>query len=306
MRADPGSESSLPFVSVVVSASRAENQIRQCVPSLLRMDYPTDRREILIVDDRPTARTLEILRRWPVQYLQEHRRGVGYTRNRGIRVSRGEIIAMTDPDCVVTTGWLRELVAGFAEGTVGAVAGAIVPYPPQTKTQRYAARRCSHSQLRPLNHPLRRFALTPNLAFRREVFDRIGLFDTRFPGGGWEDADLCWRFLRETDLELRYAPRAVVFHRYRATVRDFLVQHYRYGRGLALLYGKYRGELRWGWPERARAYRDLGASAWTLAKAGTRAGVGRPGDADLVFLFLDFVRQLGQRGGFASRALFDS
>jgi GT2 family glycosyltransferase len=289
-----------PTVSVVVTARNAQGEIEECLASLLAVDYPPDRHELVIVDNGSTDRTAEIVQRHPVTYLREPRRGVSYARNTGIEATSGEIVALTDTDCVVSTGWLSELAKGFSDQSAGAVAGAIVPYPPRSWVEAYAARRRSHSQDRPLSHPVRPFAMTPNLAFRREPLERTGLFDTRFPGGGWEDADLCWRFSRKTGLALRYAPRAVVFHHYRSTPRDFLIQHYRYGYGLALIHGKYRHELRWGWRERLRAYRDLGGSVLALAKAGAKAALGAGRAADLTTPYLDFLRQLAQRSGFAA------
>lgn len=282
--------SELPFVSVVVPAWDGGSELATCLEALARLEYPKDRREIIVVDSGSDERTRLVAERYPARYLRERRPGVAFARNAGIEASRGEIVAFTDTDCAVSTRWLRELVPLFADPSAGAVAGAIVPYPPRTDVERYAARRLSHSQLRPMSHPVRPYALTPNLAFRRDVLTRIGMFDTAFPGGGWEDADLCWRLAQETGLELRYAPRAAVFHRYRATHWDFLVQHYRYGYGLAVLYRKYRPELRWGARERARAYAELAATAWSWA---LRRGASR----------FDVLRLAGQRAGFARAAL---
>ena len=290
------------MTSVVVAARDAETELEPCLASLLRAEYPAERREILIVDNGSGDRTAEIIRRFPVRLLHEPRRGVSHARNAGIRASRGELIAFTDPDCLVSRQWLSELARAFADPETSAVAGAIVPYPPSTQVELYAARRRSHSQERAMSHPLRPFAMTPNLAFRAQVFDRIGLFDTTFPGGGWEDADLCWRLSRASGA-IRYAPRAVVFHRYRGTARDFLVQHYRYGYGLSLIYGKYRQELRWSWCERLRATSELRRSAAALAQAGIRSTFGGSREHELAFRYFDFLRLLGQRSGFAAGAI---
>jgi len=239
----------LPFVSVIVTALNNEELMKNCLVSLLQTVYTLERR-FIIVDNGSTDQTAEIIKSFLVQYLYERRRGVSYARNRGIEASIGEIVAFTDPDCVVSTVWLNELVNAFDEQYVGGVAGAIIPYPGQTSAERYAARIRSHTQERPMSHPLPPFAMTPNIAFRREVFQQIGYFDTRFPRGGWEDADLCWRFFRETNLKLKYAPRAVVFHRYRTTAKAFFIQHVRYGYGLAILFTKYNEEISWDWREK--------------------------------------------------------
>jgi cellulose synthase/poly-beta-1,6-N-acetylglucosamine synthase-like glycosyltransferase len=283
-----------PAVTVVVAALDDEPGLPDLLASLAAVDYEPAKLEIVVVDNGSRDRTLELARRFPVRALEEPRRGVGFARNAGIEAATGEIVAFTDPDCVVTTGWLRELAAAFADPAVGVVAGAIVPYPPRTLAELYAARRMSHSQLRPLAH---RYAMTPNLAVRRAALERVGRFDVAMPGGGFEDADLCWRLERETGLELRYAPRAVVFHRYRSTPRDFLVQHHRYGLGLALLRRRFPARLRWGARERGRAYAGVVGAGARLVTAG------RGGRQELGLAGYDLLRHLGQRSGFLRGSL---
>lgn len=287
----------LPFVSVIVTVRNGEDEIGGCLASLLRTDYPADRREILVADFGSTDRTAEMVRGFPVRYLPSSGPGVCHARNRGIEASRGELLAFTDPDCIVSSRWLRDLVGPFQREEVGAVGGGILPYPGSTAAERFAARRRSHSQERPLSHPRRPFVLTPNVAFRREVFERIGRFDTAFPGGGWEDADLCWRLTRETGLELAYAPNAAVFHRYRTTAAAFFVQHLRYGYGLGLLRRKYRDELSLTLSDRRRSLRELGGAALELAAALLPRADGPARRARLETAYFALLRQLGQKVG---------
>lgn len=168
--------STVPFVSVIVPALNAEGYIKDCLISLLKMDYPQDRREILVVDNNSLDRTAEIIKGFPVRYLLEPRPGVSSVRNNGIRVSRGEILAFTDADCIVTRRWLRYLISAFDEEGVGGVAGEIAPYLTQTPAERYAARVRHLSPRKYLFRPHLPFAVFANLSFRREVFDQIGFW----------------------------------------------------------------------------------------------------------------------------------
>lgn len=282
------------MVSVVVATEPADEGLEPCLASLARLDYPPERHEIILVSTNerdpvglpPSGRA---------RHVRATRQGIPYARNAGIASARGSLVAFTDPDCTAATSWLKELVRPFEDEGIGAVAGAIVPAPPSSDAERYAARRLSHSQLRPLAHTDRPFAMTPNLAFRRPDLVRAGMFDTSFPGGGWEDADLCWRFARATGLELAYAPRAVVFHRYRATPREFLVQHYRYGYGLGLVSRKHAAELGTAWLKRTLRYDSLPRVALSWLGAELRRIGGRR--VELVTPRFDLLRLLGQRAG---------
>jgi len=291
-------DDTMPFVSVIVPALNEERTIRECLVSLLGMDYPPERREILVVDNGSTDRTPDIVKSFPVRYLREERRGASYARNRGIEESKGEILAFTDADCVVTTGWLRELVQGFEDEGVGGVEGETVAYLPVTLAECYRARMRSFSHIGRTDNPLSPYANTANVAFRREVFNRIGLFDTRFSPAGGEDVDFSWRFFQETELQLRHNPKAVVFYRCRSTVGDFFSQQMRNGRGLAILQAKYPARLPWGWRQELRSWSAVSGFAWIATRAAIRYGFQGDKKMDVYDAYFTFLRKLAVRVGF--------
>jgi glycosyltransferase involved in cell wall biosynthesis len=284
--------SALPFVSIVVAARNAERTLQGCLNSLLRADYDPARREILVVDNASTDATASIARRHPVRYLREPVRGASAARNRGIEASRGEIVAFTDADCVVTTGWLRALVRGFEEPEVWAVAGEIVAYPPSTPAERYTAMRKGRWQESALSLS-RPFAVTSNVAFRRETFDRLGLFDPALLKG--QDKDFGWRFFGAGDLRLAYRPDALVLHRHRSTAWSLFTQHAGWGYGAALLHRKHG--LPWSARHELRKQRELAAAVRSVVAAALRHRL-RGGDAmDLHHQAFEVVRRLGLRVG---------
>jgi GT2 family glycosyltransferase len=291
------SEETIPFVSVVVPVLDGERTIEGCLSALLNVAYPLDRREILVVDNGSQDRTREIVARHPVELLLEPRRGPARARNRGIEAARGEIVAFVDADCLPTTEWLAELAKPFAQADVGGVAGEIVPFPPRRPAERHAARIRHLAQKRYLARPTFPFAVTANLAFRRDVFARIGPFDPSSPRGG-ESTDFCTRFFRGTDQRLELAPRALVFHRHRSTAGELFRQSWGYGRGHAYLYAKYRDELPWGWAQRRCVWGDLARTAGSLARAGVRYTISRGDRAELEFSYFEFLRKSGDRLGF--------
>ena len=224
-----------PAVTVIVPVRNGERTIEACVASVLRCDYPESLREVVVVDNASTDRTADIVRTFPVGYVHEPKRGRSYARNRGIHVSEGPILAFTDADCVVAESWLRELVGAFDDDAVSAVAGEILPDQPRTPGQRYMAMRKCRWQWAALTSPWP-YAVTANVAFRRNVFARIGMFDPRFITG--EDQDISWRFL-QAGLTLRYAPAAIVFHRHRPGPWDFFKQQLGWAYGSWRLHSRY-------------------------------------------------------------------
>ncbi len=283
-----------PFVSVVVPVRNGENTIADCIRSLLALDYPPDRREILLIDNGSTDRTAEIAAMFPVTHLLEGRIGRAYARNRGVAESHGELVAFLDADCIASADWLRQLVSVFEQGPdVDGVAGEILPYRPTTPAERYMARKKPRWQLAAYTH-VRPFAVTANVAYRKEVFRRIGLFDPFFVTS--EDVDFSYRFFR-AGLGLRYCEQAAVYHQDRVNARELFKQQYGLGYGRALARTVYRLDVR-SWE--LEGYRDLALGVGRLAlTAGGRVGhaAQRASAEELSFAYHDVVLLAALRFG---------
>jgi glycosyltransferase involved in cell wall biosynthesis len=231
------SESSLPFVSVVVPVRNGKATIGACIRSLLAGNYPRERREIIVVDNASTDKTDRRIRLEPVIYVHEPRRGVSYARNRGIEEGSGEIVAFLDGDCVASESWLTELVRPFEDPRVGCVAGELGHLPAQSAAERQTARILGNWQRFAVSADPP-FVVTANAAFRREVLEQLGGFDTRLPRA--QDVDLGLRFSRDTSYELVFSPGAVARHGHRRTQLGFFRQQLGWGYGAGLVEAKNR------------------------------------------------------------------
>ena len=79
--------------------------------SLLALDYPADRREIIVVDDASTPPLIEVLNDLPIRLLRQERNiGQSAARNLAAAMASGTILAFIDNDCVAEPGWLRTLL----------------------------------------------------------------------------------------------------------------------------------------------------------------------------------------------------
>ena len=123
----------LPRVSVVVPARNEEQNIVSCATSLLASDYPHDKLEIIIVNDRSSDSTgalidsiaqqntvLRALHR-SEQDAVDNLRGKPGALQFGIERATGEIILLTDADCRVQQHWIRTMIEPFRDDKVGMV-----------------------------------------------------------------------------------------------------------------------------------------------------------------------------------------
>jgi len=207
-------------VSVIVPVLNEQSTIGDLLHSLAKLNYPREKTEILVVDSGSCDNTQQIVRRFQFTLLIEPEKHTSYAaRNLGISKSSGDIIAFTDGDCIVSPSWLKNLVDGFADPKVGGVAGTILPLEPRTIVERFQVM-TGEPNHKPNHRPLP-YAVTANVAFRREVFDSIGKFDETLPSGS--DIDFTLRMQKSKRYSMRFLENAgIVFHRNKLGLRELL------------------------------------------------------------------------------------
>jgi cellulose synthase/poly-beta-1,6-N-acetylglucosamine synthase-like glycosyltransferase len=120
-------ESNYPSVSVIVSARNEEKNISMCIESLLKIEYPRENLEIIVINDRSTDKTGEVVKSYSQKYpeiiyletedLSNRLKGKTGALNQAIKKSKGEIIFTTDADCEVKPTWVKEMVRYYDENT---------------------------------------------------------------------------------------------------------------------------------------------------------------------------------------------
>lgn len=123
-----------PMISILIAARNEEANVARCLDSVLAMDYPKDRYEVLVGNDSSEDGTLSILERYsreqPHVRVFDIRGNLGLARGKGnvlahlARQARGDYFLMTDADIAVPRTWAKALLEGAEEG-VGVVTGII-------------------------------------------------------------------------------------------------------------------------------------------------------------------------------------
>ena len=189
--------------------------------------------EIVVVDNNSSDATPDVVAslartsRVPVRPAFEAAPGLSNARNRGVREARGEILAFTDDDVLPAPDWIAQIVAAIERWDAHGVGGRILPLwevPPPAWIEENARflRRLSvmdFDEGRLLALPLERRPQVwgANMAFRRELLDRVGGFDARLGVTGSrlfrsEESDLIERALG-LGLRIAYDPAPTVYHR---------------------------------------------------------------------------------------------
>jgi cellulose synthase/poly-beta-1,6-N-acetylglucosamine synthase-like glycosyltransferase len=116
-----------PLITITVPAYNEERSIAVTLDALLAIDYPADRRQILVVSDASTDRTEEIVRGYSdrgVELLRVPVRGGKTNAENAAREHiRGEIVINTDASVRIAADALKPLIARFADPTVGVASG---------------------------------------------------------------------------------------------------------------------------------------------------------------------------------------
>lgn len=232
--------------SVVICTRDRPIELQTCLSSLPNQSYPP--REIIVVDNASSdGRTRDVALAAGVIYIREDRPGLDVARNTGARRATSEIVAYTDDDVILNPGWLERLVAGFEAPNVAAVTGLVLPAQIATDAQRHFETYWSFVKgydqkdfgseifglYRHRAFPAWDIGAGASMAFRREIFERVGLFDERLDVGqaGCSGDSEYWYRLIANGWACRYVPAAVAFHFHRKTMEGLASQIYHYMRG---------------------------------------------------------------------------
>jgi GT2 family glycosyltransferase len=289
---------SLPFFSVVIPTRKRSEQLSVCVRALARLDYPTDRYEVVVVDDGSEHEPrVEPTGEMQFRVIRQRHRGPAAARNLGAAHAGGKYLAFLDDDCEADRGWLGAFAAPLEAEPGVVLGGRTINGLPRNVCSTASQLLVSYLQAYyqkngDTSQP--GFFASNNLALSAELFRDLGGFSTTFPRAAGEDRELCARIL-DRGLRLAYVPEAVVQHAHALDLRSFWRQHFNYGRG-AFAFHRLRhtgGRGATLIPEPPSFYLRLVSYPFAI----------RPRQAPLVLSALLAVSQLANAGGYLWESL---
>jgi len=243
-----------PFLSVLIPCRNEVRSLGRCLASVIASDYPEDRMEVLVVDGASTDGTRDVISHWArsharIRMLENPGRTTPVALNRGIAVASGDVIARLDAHAALTPTYLSRAVE-YLESTGAHQVGGVI----ETRPQRDGP--WAGAVIAALTHPFgvggSRFRIQrpepgeePRWVdtvfcgcWRREVFERIGVFNERLERG--QDMEFNQR-LRRAGGKILLAPELVIVYYARAELGPFLKHNWTNGVWAVLPFAHTRG-----------------------------------------------------------------
>lgn len=232
-------------VSIIIPAYNEQESIEKTIRSALDLDYPSDKLEIIVVDDGSKDKTYAFAQKLAssrVHVFHKSNGGKASALNYGIARARGEIVVTMDADTFAKPAALRRMIARFHSPEIMAVTSSIAIYRPQSFWQRI-----QHIEYYLTVFLRRAFSLVNAIyitagafsAYRKSFFDKHGGYDV---GNITEDLEIALR-IQAHDYTIEYAPDAVLYTIGPRTFKELLYQRRRWYTGLMRNLWTYRSRL---------------------------------------------------------------
>ena len=240
---------SLPVFSIVVPVKNEGKVAGRLLDALSHLDYPADKKEIVIVEDGSTDETLSICQEYArasglnIKILQKpSSNGKPSALNYGVARASGDIVAVFDADNVPARDALLNVCRYFEDPAVAAVQGRTSSI---NAKENMLTKFTSHEETVWCEVYLRGKDVLNLFVYlkgscqfiRRAVLDQLNGFDEKALS---EDMELSAR-LAQNGYKIRYAPNVQAWQESPANVQSFFRQRTRWFRGtmeLALQYGR--------------------------------------------------------------------
>ncbi len=235
-----------PFVTVAMPCLDEERHVEACLRAALGQDYPADRLEVLVADGGSRDATREIVRRLATEdarvvLVDNPGRLQSAGMNEIVKRARGEVIVRMDVHAEYALDYVRKSIDVLDRTGADNVGGAA-----RTRATKPFQRALCAALTSPLGVGGSKYRNPENEgwvesvfngAFRRSVFETVGLYDPRAITN--EDAELNQR-IHEAGGRV-YLSREIVVHYLPRDRPDALArQYYKYGQGRARTLLKHR------------------------------------------------------------------
>ena len=238
--------------TVIISVRNEKHHIKECIESITNQDYKGTY-ELIVVDGMSNDGTYKELKKLQkkhkFQLLKNPVLNAAAGRNSGIKKAQGKYTAFIDADAVAYTNWLTNIKKTFEKhkNVTGVGGPDLLP-----KNTTYRSKMIGQVMTSPVArggkiNPSTQHTLmeeeklvdhipTCNLCLKKEIYEKIGMFDEKFVKG--QDLELNHR-IRKKGYKLLYSPKIKVTHHRKHHMKDFTRQIYKWAKAKVAIIKKH-------------------------------------------------------------------
>ena len=194
--------------SIIIASYNEANNLKKCLDSIRKLDYPIEKYEIIVVDNNSTDNTQEILEKFhEVICLLEEKKGASCARNKGIKYAKNDILVFIDADSTVSPDFLSKILPPFDNPEIGGIGGEIRPRSSGNIFSEYLGLSLFMTLHRYGKQRSIKGYPSCNLAVRKNIVHSG--FDSELLRG--QDKDICYKIVK-AGYKIIFQPGAIVYH----------------------------------------------------------------------------------------------
>lgn len=174
------------LISVIIPAYNEEKLISSCLKSLENQDFESKNYEVIVVNNKSTDKTSQIVKDFDVKLIYEPKKGASFAVKKGFLKACGEIFVTTDADTTVNPSWLSNIYNAFKSNPDAVIVGGKLILAPKNFLSSLAGFIINY-----IGGVILKNTWGSNFAIRKDIYFKIGGIREKVNFNF--DSDLCFR-----------------------------------------------------------------------------------------------------------------
>src|SRR5665647_879062 len=251
IRHKPLNENNLPFISIIIAARNEENNIGNCIQSLINQTYPQNKFEIIVTNDHSTDNTVPIINSFQKENIRVINL-IDFTENKilnsykkksietALQFAKGALIVTTDADCTAPSKWLETLASFYIKNNPVFIALPVAfnsPLPGDSFFKKFFKKFQSLDFMTlqgitgaSVYNKFHSMCNGANLAYKKEVFYEVGGFEGIDNIASGDDMLLMHKIQKVHPDKIMFlkSPDVIILTQPAETLKDFMNQRIRW------------------------------------------------------------------------------